>query len=384
MRLGVRAFRVLVTGLSVALSLTASAQLAGMTIAPLMFRDQVGAGAKVNLQIQIQNLQQDSLNVSLDIVSVSYADWTYVAKIGEATPNDCATWVASPQSNQIVPANAQGLVNLSVHIPHVHPGVYWCMARISPHFQNDTSTIGSQYQIPIILFVGAQQRPALKLDSPELVKRGDNVEVQVPFENTGDGFTVVGASVELRQASTGRLLNTFYDFDRNLYPHTKRNLVFSAGELGEGQYILTSKPEAGTRSFSPMTRRFDVTRTGIKSATGPEAFDLSPITFDPGAVHVQMPAGGQRSSVLRVTNNSSAPANVKIQIHSLSQDPDGAFNVGTTPPSGPFAVTSDPETLQLDPGRTGAVRLGIASSKDSAGDYWFAVEASTQESHEIS
>jgi hypothetical protein len=155
-------------------------------------------------------------------------------------------------------------------------------------------------------------------------------------------------------------------------------------ELGEGQYVVTSKPEAGTRSFSPMTRRFDVTRDGVKAATSEETFDLSPITFDPGAVHVQMPAGGERSFVLRIANNSNAPAAVKVQVRSLSQDPDGAFAVGTTPPDGPFVVTPDPDTLQLDPGRTGSLRLSIACSKGAAGDYWFAVEATTGDTHEIS
>jgi hypothetical protein len=370
--------------MSLALTLNASAQLSGMTIAPLMFREQVGVGGKVVLQIQVQNLQQDVLTVSTDVVPVTFDDWTYLAKFGNVTPNDCAPWISLSQVNQAVPANAQGQVKLAVKVPHVHPGVYWCMARVSPHFQNDLSTIGAQYQIPIILFVGAQQRPTLKLDTPELVRRGEEVDVHVPFENTGDGFTVVGANVELRQAATGRLLGTFYDFDRNLYPHSKRNLVFSAGTLGEGQYIITSKPEAGTRSFSPMIRRFDITRTDIRPATDAQTFDLSPITFDPGAVHVQMPAGGQRSAVLRVTNNSANAESVKIQVRGLTQDPDGAFSVGATTPTGPFLVAADPEELQLDPGRTESVRLAIGSSKDSAGDYWFAIDASTKDSHEIS
>jgi archaellum component FlaG (FlaF/FlaG flagellin family) len=377
-------FSVLATLLSVSLPMLASAQLSGMTIAPLMFRDLVGAGGKVNLTIQIQNLQQDSLNVTADVVAVTFEDWTYLPKFGNVTENDCSSWISPAQTTQVIPAAAQGNINLSAKIPHVHPGVYWCMARVSPHYQNDPSTIGAQYQIPIILFVGGQPKQALKLDSPEMVQKGTSEEVDVPFENTGDGFTVIGANVELRQASTGRLLNNFYDYDRNLYPRTKRNITFSAGELPEGEYIVTSKPEAGTRSFSPMTRRFAVTKGGIKPDTGPEAFDLSPITFDPGAVHVQMPSGGERSAVLRVTNNSAAPVNVKIAVKAISQDPDGAFSVGSTPPAGPFTISSEPDALQLDPGRTGAVRLAIGSSKDAAGDYWFAIEATTDDVHEIS
>lgn len=384
MRLRARLLSVLMASASMALPLVASAQLKGMTIAPLMFREQVGAGSVLRLQIQIQNLQDNALTVSTDVVPVTFEDWTYLPQFGSPSPNDCAQWLTSNQVNQNIPGDALGRLTFELHVPHVRPGVYWCMARVNPHFQGDSSTIGAQYQIPIILLVGLQPRPMLKLDTPELVKKGDDAEIHVPFENTGEGFTVVGASVDLRQASTGRLIRSFYDYDRNLYPHSKRNIVFEAGILGEGQYIVTSKPEAGERSFSPMTRHFDITSKGVESDTEAQSYDLSPITFDPGAVHVQMPGGGQRSAVLRVTNNSASPQNVTIQVRSLTQDPDGAFAVGTNAPSGPFVIQSDPGTLQLDPGRTGAVRLAIGTSRNAAGDYWFAVEAMTQNAHAIS
>lgn len=183
MRLGVRGLVVLATLLSVSLPLVASAQLAGMTIAPLMFRTQVGAGSKINLQIQVQNLQQDSLSVATDIVPVTFDDWTYLPKFGAVSANDCASWIDPTQVNQIVGANAQGVITFSVKVPHTRPGVYWCMARVTPHFQSDSSTISAQYQVPIILFVGAQQRPSLKLASPEMVNQGAATEIKIPFEN---------------------------------------------------------------------------------------------------------------------------------------------------------------------------------------------------------
>ncbi|HEY3780808.1 MAG TPA: hypothetical protein VGL56_06980 [Fimbriimonadaceae bacterium] len=370
---------------SMALPAVVSAQgLSGMTISPLMFRNQVGAGQKATLQLQVQNLQQDSLNIRLSVQPVEFDDWTYNPKFGGTPAHDCSNWFTSPELNQIVLPNNQGLLNLPMKVPHIRPGVYWCEVRVSPHFQNDPSTINPEYQIPVILFVGSQPRPSLKLGTPKLVLDNKVEQIEVPFENPSEGFTVIGATVELRQAATGRVIGTYYDLDRNLYPGTKRNLVFSVGELGEGQYLITSKPQAGTRSFSPMAARFNVTKTGISEASANETYELSPITFDPASILVQMPAGGERSAVLHVINNSSKPTAVKIEVRALSQGMDGAFDVGTTPPIGPLVVTADPETVQLDPGRTASVRIAISTSKDATGDLWFGVSAGSQDSHEIS
>jgi hypothetical protein len=358
--------------------------LSGMTISPLMFRNTVGAGQKVGLQLQIQNLQSDTLNIHVSIQSVQFEDWTYSPKFGAVNPHDCAGWFLEQEVNQAVVPNNLGTINLALKVPHVHPGVYWCMARVGPKFQSDPSTITTEYQVPIILFVGNQPRPSLKLGTPILVANKDADEIHVPFENPGDGFTVIGATVELRQAATGRVIGSFYDMDRNLYPGSRRYLTFSVGQLGEGQYTVTSKPRAGTRSFTPMVARFNVTKNGIKEATAAETYELSPVTFDPAAIHMQMPAGGQRSAVLHVVNNSGKAATVKVEVRALTQGEDGAFEVGATPPIGPLIVTADPETLQLEPGRMGSVRISISASKDAVGDLWFGVSANSQSTSEIS
>src|SRR5579884_2012376 len=89
-------------------------------------------------------------------------------EFGGQNPHDCSAWFTSPELNQVVAPNSLGVINLPLKVGHVRSGVYWCMLRVSPHFQNDPSTINPEYQVPVILFVGAQPRPSLKLGTPQL------------------------------------------------------------------------------------------------------------------------------------------------------------------------------------------------------------------------
>ena len=357
--------------------------LRGLVITPLMFRNEVHTGTKIALPVEIQNLQQSLLTVRMELSSVQFDDWTYIPKFGDNHPHDCSSWFAVRQENRSVQTGAREVINLTATIPHVKQGVYWCMARLTPHFQDDPSTIFAQYQIPIILFIGHQPRPTLALGTPTLIADAGVPQIRVPFESTGEGFTVIGATVQLRQASTGRVIGNYFDSDRNLFPGTKRNLIFSPGDLPPGQYLVVSKAQAGARTFSPIVGHYTITKDGVRPTDKNEKFEMSPVQLDPGAIHLTMPAGGQRSAVVRVVNSSDKPISVKMLVRSLAQTPNGAFELGSDVPSGKLSVTADPEEVQIDPGRMAAVRLAVSGARDSSGDLWFGVKAQTNASNEI-
>jgi len=354
-----------------------------MAVTPLMFRTEVRPGTTVAFPIEVQNLQQNLLTVNFSLDSVTFEDWSYLPHFGVPHAHDCSSWFSMKELNRTVKGSTRETLELTAKIPSVHQGVYWCMARLTPHFQGDSSTIYAQYQIPIILFIGHQPRPDLKLGTPTLTGSPASSQISVPFENNGEGFTVIGANVEMRQVGSNRLVGTFYDADRNLFPGSKRNLFFSPGSLQKGQYVIISKPQAGTRSFSRIMGSYTVSADGIKPTAPGESLEMSPITLDPPAIHVAMPAGAQRSSVVRVFNNSQKSVNVSVQVRALSQNQSGGFELGQDGPKSGLTVVSDPPNLQLDAGRSGAVRLSLTTDKTVTGDVWFGVSAKTEATNEI-
>lgn len=376
----VRALSVLVALGSVAVAASARQAngIGGMTISPLMFRTPVSSGTRIALPIEIHNLQQDVLHIHVDIVSVLFQDWTYIPNFNASHARDCANWFENPSFDQAVRPGAEARFSLQAKVLHVRPGVYWCMARVTPHYENDNSTVEAQYQIPVILLVGPQPRPILKIGSPELVQVNDASEIHIPFESGNGGFTAVGAKVELRQASTGRVVGHYFDSDRNLYPDSKRNLTFPSVPLDPGTYVVTSTPQAGTRSFAPISREYVVTKSGIKPMSADASLELSPVTFDPGAIHLEMPAGATRSAVFHLVNNSDKTITADIFVKSLGQNADGAFHLGQDQPSGNLHVDLDPPSVILDPGRTTAVRIAVSCSRQSSGDLWFGMSANVR------
>jgi hypothetical protein len=369
--------------LTSAFAQTADNGLRGMALSPLMFRNEVAAGSKVKLALDVENLQQTQLTVNIDISPVTFADWSYIPTFGVSHQRDCANWFTIRQINRIIGGGTHGEIDLEATIPHLKPDVYWCMARVTPHYLGDPSTIVAQYQLPIVLFIGRHAAPSLKLGSPELLRVGDAPQISIPYENSGDGFTTIGANVQLKQGSTGRVLGTYFDNDRNLFPGTKRNLVFSPGPLANGQYILTSKAQAGTRSFSAISRRFVVSKEGIRPETEGETLQMSPVSFDVAGINLKIPAGGSRSAVVHLINNSDATVTVKVMLRALNQNELGGLELGTDPPTGNLTVTADPETLQVEPRRSIAVRLAIATAKGATGDQWFGIAAKTDDPKQI-
>lgn len=354
-----------------------------MAVSPLMFREAVNPGSKVKLSIEIQNLQSAPATATIALNSVVFEDGTYVPQFGVQHPRDSVSWFSQKQLTVNIPAVTTKSVDLDCSVPRVKNGVYWCMATVDPKFQGDRSTITAQYQIPLIFLVGRQPRPALKLGTPELTGTPSNSQVSIPFENEGDGFTVIGDIVQLKQTRTGRVVNTFMDTDRNLYPGTKRNLTYSVGALAPGEYSLVSRPQAGTRSFAQMVSKFAVTKTEVKPATDKSLLEMAPVIVDPPALKLEMPAGGQRSAVVRVTNVSKKPITVDMLARTLTQTVNGAIELGTEAPRTPLTITADPPRFDLEPGRTQAVRIVVAGDKSAVGDQWFGLSAKTTDANEI-
>ena len=184
--------------------------LRGMAVVPVMFRQPARAGATVVLPIGVTNLEPTPLKVKLDIHSVTYKEWTYGPMMDTATKFDCSTWFAETTITGSVPPRDQHVFPVKLTVPKgTEPGVYYCLGTIVPNIVGDNSVIVTQYQIPIILYVGTQPKADLKLGTPELTASTKDNYVEVPFkcatsppgEQWRFGMTLTEISILKRTAS---------------------------------------------------------------------------------------------------------------------------------------------------------------------------------------
>ena len=352
--------------------------LRGMAVVPVMFRQPARAGATVVLPIGVTNLEPTPLKVKLDIHSVTYKEWTYGPMMDTATKFDCSTWFAETTITGSVPPRDQHVFPVKLTVPKgTEPGVYYCLGTIVPNIVGDNSVIVTQYQIPIILYVGTQPKADLKLGTPELTASTKDNYVEVPFLNDSDAFLVVGASVQVRNLSTGRTVAVRNDSDRNLYPETHRKLRFSIPVLPDGQYRVQAICQSGTRSFRPISADFVVKDHASSPVTEKGLLSLPPFECDPERIHVNMPPGASRSVPIKITNISDKELTISVTAHKLTQQLNGAMQVLDDGPVPPLGVTLSPDTITVAPKRTTTVRVTVTLDPGSSGDSWFAISAIT-------
>ncbi len=349
-----------------------------MAVVPVMFRQPARPGGVVTLRIGVQNLEAGPLTAQLEIRPVTYQQWTYGPILDKATKYDCSTWFAETKVEGTVKARSEGVFTLKCNIPKgTEPGAYYCMGTIVPKFSNDNSKIVTQYQIPIILYVGNQPKVDLKFGSPELTASTKENFVEVPFQNESEAFLVVGATIQVRDLTTGRIVAVRTDSDRNLYPESNRKLHFTVPLLADGQYRVQAVCQAGTRTYRPITADFVVRDNVSKPLTDKTLISLPPFVVDPGRVHVNMPAGSKRQLAIKFTNISDKPLTVSLTSHKLSQQSNGSLQVLDDGPVPPLGVTLTPDTITIEPKRVTTARVTLTLDAGASGDNWFAISAIT-------
>ena len=349
--------------------------LHGMAIVPVMYRTAGRVGSTLALPIEVQNLEMRPLKVTLKINPVAYSDWTYAANLGTVSKFDCSSWFASKSFVATVDKTSNLKFPVKCTIPHVDPGVYYCLGTIDPTIVGDNSVIIAEYQIPIIIFVGTQPKLDLKFGTP-ILEVGERVSsVGVPFMNDGDAFTVVGATIQLRDAATGRSIAVRTEQDRNLYPQTKRNLRFSLPKIPDGKYQLQCTCQAGTRTFRPLIASYVVSKGKAELATPGTVISLPPFTVDPGRIHQAMPAGSQRLLAVKFTNQTDSPLTIALSVHKLTQISNGLLQVLEDAPAAGLSVELTPDSITVPARHSSNLRIKLSLAPGSVGDSWFAISA---------
>lgn len=349
--------------------------LHGMAIVPVMYRTAGRVGSTLALPIEVQNLEMRPLKVTLKINPVAYSDWTYAPNLGTVSKFDCSSWFATKSFAATVDKTSNLRFPLKCTIPHVDPGVYYCLGTIDPTIVGDNSVIIAEYQIPIIIFVGPQPKLDLKFGTPVLEVGEKASSISVPFMNEGDAFTVIGAAVQLRDAATGRSVAIRTEQDRNLYPQTKRNLRFSLPKIPDGQYQLQCTCQSGTRTFRPLTASYVVNKGKAELATPGTVISLPPFTVDPGRIHQAMPAGSQRLVSVKLTNQTDNPLTINFSAHKLTQINSGLLQVLDEAPAAGLTVDLTPGTITIPARHSSNIRIKLSLDPGSVGDSWFAISA---------
>lgn len=347
--------------------------LHGVAVSPVLFRVPAEAGSDVRLALRLQNFEPRALTAALSFHSVAYADWSYAPKMDAPNPSECASWFRETRPNVSVGAFGTVTLDLAAHVPHVRPGVYYCALVIDPALKTDPRMIRAEYQIPIVLFVGRQSRPDLRFGTPQLEGTPEHPVLAVPVENDSDAFTVVGADMALRNVRTGSLTASVTDYDRNLYPHTKRKLVFNIQPLTPGEFLATYRAQAGRRVFDSLQTRYVVNHGKIAAATPSAVLGLPPVVADPSYLRVAMPAGATRYLSFRISNQGSKPLTLQAEARALHQSGNGLFALDETPPPADLRVSMMPDSLTLPPRRTATVRVAVTPSSGAHGESWFGV-----------
>ena len=352
--------------------------LRGMAVVPVMFRQPARAGTTITLPIGVTNLESGPISVQLEINPVTYQEWTYGPLLGKATKYDCSSWFAETKMTSSVPSREQKFFPLKCAIPKgTEPGAYYCLGTIVPTISGDNSVIRTQYQIPIILYVGAQPKADLKFGSPELTASTKENFVEVPFLNESKAFLVVGATVQVRDLTTNRLIAARSDSDRNLYPESHRKLHFTVPLLPDGRYRVQAVCQAGIRTFRPIIAEFIVKDNKSQPLTEKALLSLPPFVVDPGRLQVALPPNSRRSVAIKFTNVSDNPLTVSLTAHKLTQLPNGALQVLDDGPAPPLGLTLTPDSVSIEPKRTVTVRVVVNLDDGASGDNWFAISART-------
>ena len=359
--------------------------LRGMAVVPVMFRQPVKAGSTITLPIGVTNLEPNTLSIQLEINPVTYQEWTYGPILGKSNKYDCSSWFSQTKLTTPVPAHEQKFFPMKCTIPKgTEPGAYYCLGTIVPTITGDNSVIRTQYQIPIILYVGTQPKADLKFGSPELTASTKENFVEIPFLNDSNAFLVVGATVQVRDLTTNRLIVTRSDSDRNLYPESHRKLHFTIPVLPDGRYRVQAICQAGIRTFRPIIADFIVKDNKSQPLTEKALLSLPPFVVDPGRVQVALPPGSRRSIAIKFTNVSDKPLTIGLTAHKLTQQLNGALQILDDGPAPPLGITLTPDTISVDPKRTVTVRVVVNLDEGASGDNWFAISARTNSGDSMS
>lgn len=348
----------------------------GILVSPLLQRLSCQPGRKAEVLFVTENPGQVVETAQVEIVSFTTEDWTYRTKYGVDHPHDCASWFASRALNVTIQPGARQELRLPITVPRGTAGAYWCMLKFTPRPNGSTTKSLVAYEIPIVMIIGKNPKPVVQVGSPLMRKFNDNSRSKsmmavLPITNDSDGFSVIGATGTLRNTQSNRIVADFILEDRNLMPQTKRELAFLVPTVPDGTYKLDFKAILGVRSLPPVSSQIIVTKGVPKLASEATLLQTTPITTEPSSLNLAIPAGGQRTTTIKITNNGPREIGLDVRAVSVEQGTNGAIGIGDSGLPYGLSVDISGEMAHLQPGQSALAKVRISVPKEAQGDLWF-------------
>jgi|GEM_PF-1086872 len=354
----------------------ARSAIGGILVSPLIQRLSSTAGRKAEVVFIAENPGQNTEIAEANIQPFTVEDWTYRTIYGTDHPHDCSNWFKSKTNTVTITPGQRQEVRLQVEIPRGTEGPYWCMLKFTPRPNGSLTKSLVVYEIPIVFIVGKNPKPVVKVGSP-LMRRVDpksrstTMSAILPLTNDSDGFSVIGASGTLRRADTNRVVADFSVEDRNFMPHSKRELNFVIPNVADGRYKLDFKTFLGIRSLPLVSSDVVITKGVPKLASEVAQLETTPITMEPSSLNLAIPAGGQRTSVVKITNNSNHEISLDMKPVSIEQGTNGSIGIGDGGLPFGLNVEISGEISRIQPGQSATARVRMMVPKEAKGDLWF-------------
>jgi hypothetical protein len=343
-----------------------------------MQRLTVRGGQRGEIEFSMVAPGAERAEARLQLLPFMPVDGTYATKYTDPHEHDATSWFTNRDETLSFNAGEQKTYKFQYTVPRVPNGIFWTMLKFQPKPLGAQAGMSVIYEIPVIFSVGTRERPILRMTSPSLSLIGDQgpnstYMVSVPLENTGVGFAPVGASGDLRNLVTNRLVAAFHVSDRNLFPGTKRDLTFGMGHLSDGRYSVRSYAEVGNRRLPATTAQFAIIGGVVKPMSEASTLELTPLVTDPSGFSLHVAAGASRFQRIRVTNVSKSPITVGLQPDPLEQAETGSIGLGSGPLPAGISVKITPEQMTLAPGGSDNAMVQVVSTPDAKGQLWFGV-----------
>jgi hypothetical protein len=348
----------------------------GILISPLLQRVSCAAGRKAEVVFVTENPGTVVETAQAEILSFTMEDWTYRTIYGTDHPRDCAAWFTNKTNDITVQPGQRLELHLELNVPRGAAGPYWCMLKFTPRPNGSQTKSLVVYEIPIVFIIGKNPKPVVKIGTPFLRKmdpksKTTSMMAVLPMDNDSEGFSVLGATGTLRNASTNRVLNDFIVEDRNLMPKTKREMVFVIPAVPDGRYKIDFKPELSARTLPTVSSEVIVAKGVPKLATEAMTMETTPVTAEPNSINLSIPAGGQRSTTIKVTNSSNRAISLDVKPASIEQAANGSVGIGDSPLPFGLGVEVSGDLTNIQPGQSATARVRILVPKEAVGDLWF-------------
>ncbi|MHB1462741.1 MAG: COG1470 family protein [Armatimonadota bacterium] len=356
--------------------------MGGLLVSPGIQRVDSRPGATGTINFELYNPNTAPTIATIELTSFLPKDWSYDAQLNKPHARDASSWLKVPPETYRFDPYQQQVRGYSYTIPRSAKGTYWCMLRISPRPASGASTNNVVFEVPIIFNVGSGYRPNIKLQTPIVtanpVKTESSLVLTVPMLNLGDGNAVITATGDIRPLEGGRIIKTFDVPDKNLLPQSKRYIIAELPKVSDGKYRVTMRMNVNSRTLPRIKVDFAVVKGKATGLDDPKVLEMAPISIEPPAFALDMPAGAIKQQALRIRNNGTKPITLQISANSVEQASNGALGASELPPPQGLTVTIDPVEMVLQPNELGSSRLQIGVDKSAKGDLWMALSVAVK------